>query len=81
MDSIVWTVLGGLLTGIFAKALLREKRYGLILTTFVGLVGGLVGDYIARLAGVTPTGGFQSFAVAVIGAIVFLATLSVIRSK
>lgn len=72
-------LLGGLLTGLIAKALLREKHYGLILTTFVGLVGGLIGGWMARQLGWIPDRWLESFAASVFGALLFLIVLRVLR--
>lgn len=72
-------LLAGLLTGIIAKALLREKRYGIILTTFVGLVGGVLGGWTARQLGWVPDRWLESFIASVLGAIVFLVLLRLLR--
>lgn len=76
-----WIVmlLGGLLTGAIAKALLREKHYGLILTTFVGLVGGLLGGWLAKQFGWITDRWLESFAASVFGAILFLGFLRFLR--
>jgi uncharacterized membrane protein YeaQ/YmgE (transglycosylase-associated protein family) len=77
----LWVLLGGLFTGVFAKALLREKRYGLILTTCVGLIGGVVGTLLSRWIGYTPDQNWKEFLVAVVGAVVFLGALRLLRGQ
>jgi uncharacterized membrane protein YeaQ/YmgE (transglycosylase-associated protein family) len=76
-----WVLLGGLLTGIFSKALLREKRYGIILTTVVGLIGGVVGNLLSRWIGYTPDANWKEFLVAVVGGVVFLGVLRLLRGQ
>ena len=72
-------LLGGLITGAIAKSLLSEKKYGLILTTFVGLMGGVIGSLVAKGLGFEVNGWFNNFATGVIGAILFLAILRLLR--
>jgi uncharacterized membrane protein YeaQ/YmgE (transglycosylase-associated protein family) len=74
-------LLGGLITGAIAKALLREKRYGILLTTFVGLVGGVIGSLVLKGLGYSFDGWFKNFAVGVMGAILFLGALRLLRNN
>ncbi|MCC3406883.1 MAG: GlsB/YeaQ/YmgE family stress response membrane protein [Microcoleus sp. PH2017_10_PVI_O_A] len=74
---IAWIVLG-LIAGAIAKAIYPGTQGGgFIATTALGIVGAVVGGYLAqalRIGGATAAGGFSlwSIALAVVGAIVVL---------
>jgi uncharacterized membrane protein YeaQ/YmgE (transglycosylase-associated protein family) len=71
---IGWIVLG-LLAGIIAKVLMPGRDPGgCIITMLIGVVGALLGGYLATMLGYGGVSGFdfRSFVVAVIGAILLL---------
>ena len=75
MGVIGWIVVG-LVVGLLAKAIMPGRDPGgIIVTTLIGIVGGLLGGWIgARFFGVT-TGGFfdlRTWVIALIGALVLL---------
>ena len=82
MGILSWIVLG-LIAGIVAKMLLPGKDPGgCIITTVIGIVGAIVGGMISTVLGF---GGIQSFdfrsmAIAVLGAVIFLALIRALRS-
>lgn len=81
MGILSWIVLG-LIAGIVAKMLLPGKDPGgCILTTVIGIIGAVIGGMISTKLGF---GGIQSFdlrsmAIAVLGAVIFLALLRALR--
>jgi uncharacterized membrane protein YeaQ/YmgE (transglycosylase-associated protein family) len=80
MGIIAWVVLG-LLAGLIARALLPgDDSIGLIATAVIGILGALVGGFVAELVGFGGLGGFfelRTWIVAIAGA---LALLAVVRS-
>jgi uncharacterized membrane protein YeaQ/YmgE (transglycosylase-associated protein family) len=54
----LWAIIAGLIIGLLAKAVLRGRQpIPLWLTIVLGIVGGLIGDYIATKLNVRHTNG------------------------
>jgi len=79
MNILGWIVIG-LLAGFVAGQVMKGSGYGIVGDVIVGLVGAVVGGFLASLLGL---GGLNSndpiswgsFFIAVIGAIVLIAVL------
>lgn len=85
MGIIGWILLG-LLAGIIAKAVLPgDDPGGFIVTTIVGIVGALLGGFIARALGIgDPIDEFfdiSTWLAAIIGAIVLLLAYRLIAGR
>ena len=81
MGLIAWIVLGGL-AGLIAKALMPGRDPGgCILTVIIGIVGALLGGFLATALGFGGLSGldWRSLVIAVIGAFVLLAILRMFR--
>jgi uncharacterized membrane protein YeaQ/YmgE (transglycosylase-associated protein family) len=73
VDIILWIVFG-LIVGVVAKFLMPGRDPGgFILTTLLGIVGGLLGGWIGRALGLYQQGQPVGFIMAVVGAIAVLA--------
>ena len=76
MGIIAWIVLG-LLAGLIARALMPgHDSIGMIATLALGIVGALIGGFIAELLGFEGLGTFfelRTWVIAVAGAFVLLA--------
>jgi uncharacterized membrane protein YeaQ/YmgE (transglycosylase-associated protein family) len=56
----IWIVVGGLIVGLIAKALVPGRQsIPLWLTVLLGIVGALIGNFIAAAIGVRNTGGID----------------------
>ena len=85
MSIIAWIVLG-LLAGMIAKAIMPGgDRLGLILTTVLGVVGALLGGFLAKALGLgDPIDEFfdlSTWIAAVVGAVVILFLWSAISRR
>jgi uncharacterized membrane protein YeaQ/YmgE (transglycosylase-associated protein family) len=72
----------GLVAGMLGKFLLPGKDPGgCFLTTIIGIVGALVGGFVASYLGYGGVAGFdlRSLAIATVGAILFLLVLRLLR--
>lgn len=68
MNWIISLIIGGI-AGWLASILMKTNaQMGLIANVLVGVVGSLMGYWIAGLLGIAPTGGILGFVVAVAGA-------------
>ena len=85
MSIIAWIVLG-LLAGMVAKAIMPGgERVGIILTTVLGVVGALLGGFLAKALGLgDPIDEFfdlSTWIAAVVGALIILWLWSAISSR
>jgi uncharacterized membrane protein YeaQ/YmgE (transglycosylase-associated protein family) len=83
MGVIAWIVLG-LLAGLVARAIMPgDDSIGLIATMLIGIVGALIGGFVAELIGFEGLGSFfelRTWIIAVAGAFVLLAIVRAARS-
>jgi uncharacterized membrane protein YeaQ/YmgE (transglycosylase-associated protein family) len=85
VSIIAWVILG-LLAGMIAKAIMPGgERVGLILTTVLGVVGALLGGFLAKALGLgDPIDEFfdlSTWIAAVVGALIILWLWSTISSR
>jgi uncharacterized membrane protein YeaQ/YmgE (transglycosylase-associated protein family) len=83
MGLIAWIVLGGI-AGLIAKALMPGKDPGgCIITVIIGIVGALLGGFLATALGFGGISGFdwRSLAVAILGSMLLLALWRLIKGK
>lgn len=82
MGIIAWIVFG-LIAGVIAKFIMPGRDGGgFILTCILGIIGAVVGGWLATMFGIGGTiSGFNlhSFLVAVVGAIVLLGVFRLVR--
>jgi uncharacterized membrane protein YeaQ/YmgE (transglycosylase-associated protein family) len=73
MSLIAWIVLG-LIAGFIASKLVNKSGEGLLMDIVLGIVGAVLGGWLFNTFGMPGVSGLNlySFAVAVIGAVVFL---------
>jgi len=83
MGLISWVVMG-FLAGLIGRAVLPGKdSHGCIVTVLIGIVGALLGGFLATTLGYGGISGFdwRSLVIAVVGSVVFLAILRLFRKK
>jgi uncharacterized membrane protein YeaQ/YmgE (transglycosylase-associated protein family) len=82
MEGVGW--LGAIVIGIIAGWIAEKvmaRSHGLLMNLAVGLIGSLVGAFLARLAGFTYAGFWASLVVSAIGAIVLLFIVGLFQSR
>ncbi|OPH39735.1 GlsB/YeaQ/YmgE family stress response membrane protein [Moraxella equi] len=71
--SIIWTIIVGLVAGLLARAIKPgADSMGWIMTIILGIVGAVVGGFLAGALGMSVEGGFGGLVLSVIGAIIVL---------
>lgn len=81
MGLLLWIIFGALAGWIASSIMGASERIGLVGEIIVGMVGAVVGGWLANGIGESGVGGFDlySFIVAVVGACVFIAALRLLR--
>ena len=84
MVLIIWLIAGGLL-GWIASVLMRTDDHGVLLNISIGVVGAMLGGWIAPLLGTGPIDQKDASASALmaslLGAVILLAVVNVIRHR
>jgi uncharacterized membrane protein YeaQ/YmgE (transglycosylase-associated protein family) len=75
---IITLVIGGIVGWIASILMKSNAQMGLIANILVGIVGSLLGFWVAGLLGLTATGPIVGFAIAVVGAVLLIALLRMI---
>lgn len=71
--SFIYMIIMGLIVGVIARAIKPgADTMGWILTIVLGIIGALVGGFLAGMLGMNANGGFTGLIFSVIGAIIVL---------
>jgi uncharacterized membrane protein YeaQ/YmgE (transglycosylase-associated protein family) len=76
MSWIISLIIGGIVGWLASIVMKTNAQMGWIANVLVGVVGSLLGVWIAGLVGLAPTGGVLHFAVAFGGAVLLIFVLS-----
>lgn len=80
--SFIWMIIVGLVAGLLARAIKPgSDPMGWIMTIVLGIVGAMLGGFIAGLIGINADGGFTGLIFSVIGAIILLFIYEMIMNK
>jgi uncharacterized membrane protein YeaQ/YmgE (transglycosylase-associated protein family) len=82
---IIAAIIGGFIIGLLARLIMPGKQnIGLIMTTVLGIVGGLIGSWVAGLFHYgNANGGFEwiPFFIGIVAAIVLIAIYLAVRGR
>lgn len=80
--GFIWMIIVGLVAGLLARAIKPgNDAMGWIMTIILGIVGAMLGGFVASLIGINADGGFIGLIFSVIGAIILLFLYEMIMSK
>ena len=80
--SFIWMIIVGLVAGLLARAIKPgNDPMGWIMTIVLGIVGEMLGGFVAGLIGINADGGFTGLIFSVIGAIILLFIYEMIMNK
>ncbi len=80
--SFIWMIIVGLVAGLLARAIKPgNDPMGWIMTIVLGIVGAMLGGFVAGLIGINADGGFTGLIFSVIGAIILLFIYEMIMNK
>jgi uncharacterized membrane protein YeaQ/YmgE (transglycosylase-associated protein family) len=74
MSLILWVIFGGLVGWIASMIMKTNAQQGILANIVVGIVGALLGGFVASALGIGAVSGFNlsSFLVALLGAVALL---------
>ena len=72
MSWIISLIIGGVVGWLASIVMKTNAQMGWIANVLVGVVGSLLGFWIAGVLGIAPTGGILRFVVAVAGAVLLI---------
>lgn len=80
--GFIWMIIVGLVAGLLARAIKPgSDPMGWIMTIVLGIVGAMLGGFVASMVGINANGGFTGLIFSVIGAIILLFLYEFIMSK
>ncbi|HUG03917.1 MAG TPA: GlsB/YeaQ/YmgE family stress response membrane protein [Steroidobacteraceae bacterium] len=75
MEWLITLIIGGIVGWLASIIMKTNAQMGLIANVLVGIVGSLLGYWLAGMMGIATTGGVLRFVVAVIGAVLLIVIL------
>ncbi|MFH1513045.1 MAG: GlsB/YeaQ/YmgE family stress response membrane protein [Bacillota bacterium] len=83
MGILLWIVMGGLVGWVASMIMKRNEKMGLIANIIVGIVGAVLGGWIASLLGLGSISGFNlsSFLIALGGACLLMLVTGIFKKK
>lgn len=75
MNWLITLIVGGIVGWLASILMKTNAQMGLIANILVGIVGSLLGYWLAGLLGIAPAGGILRFVVAIVGAILLIVIL------
>jgi len=79
---LLWWILVGLIAGWITGKLMKGGGYGFIVDVILGIVGAVVGGYIAQAIGISPQGGLiYTILIAIGGAVIVVFLVRLLTGK
>lgn len=78
MDWLIAIIIGGVVGWLASIIMKTNAQMGLLANIIVGIVGSLLGLWIAGAMGMDTTGGVMRFVISLVGAIILIALLRAI---
>jgi uncharacterized membrane protein YeaQ/YmgE (transglycosylase-associated protein family) len=78
MQWIITLVIGGIIGWLASIMMKSNAQMGWIANILVGIVGSVLGFWVAGLIGLTAAGGIAGFLIAVVGAVLLIALLRLV---
>jgi uncharacterized membrane protein YeaQ/YmgE (transglycosylase-associated protein family) len=75
MDWLIWIVIGGVLGWLASLLMKTDKQMGILANVLVGIVGSILGGWLAPKLGIAPTGAMGGYLVALGGAVLLILVL------
>jgi uncharacterized membrane protein YeaQ/YmgE (transglycosylase-associated protein family) len=80
--GLLWWIIVGMVAGWATGKIMKGSGYGFIVDTVLGIIGAVVGGYLARFLGISPAGGMlYTILIAIGGAVVVVFLFRLISGK
>ena len=77
--NFLWFAIIGIVAGWLAGQIMKGRGFGLVGNLVVGVVGAIIGGYLAGTLGIGASGLVGSLLIATLGAVVLLAVVSALK--
>lgn len=82
MGGLIWWIIVGLIAGWATGKIMKGGGYGFIADTLLGIVGAVIGGYVAGALGISPTGGMiYTILIAIAGAVLLVFLFRLITGR
>lgn len=81
ISSIVYLLVVGLVIGVIASAIMKDRGLGWGWSIALGILGSVVGSFLFSLVGMTQFGLIGQIVVGVIGACILLAIAGLVKGR
>jgi uncharacterized membrane protein YeaQ/YmgE (transglycosylase-associated protein family) len=82
MGGLIWWIIVGLIAGWATGKIMKGSGYGFIADTLLGIVGAVVGGYVAGALGFLPAGGLiYTILIAIVGAVLIVFLFRLITGR
>lgn len=79
---LLWWILVGLIAGWITGKLMKGGGYGFVVDVILGIVGAVVGGFIAQAIGISPSGGLiYTILIAIGGAVLVVFLVRLLTGK
>ncbi len=75
MDWIITIIVGGIVGWVASIIMRTNAQMGVLANVIVGVLGSLLGRWLAAVMGLAVTGGLASWIVSIVGAVILIAIL------
>jgi uncharacterized membrane protein YeaQ/YmgE (transglycosylase-associated protein family) len=80
MFWLIWVCIVGLIAGWATGKIMKGSGYGALMDIVLGILGGVVGNWILRVLGFYTSGGLiPSILVAILGAVVLVSAVRMLK--
>jgi uncharacterized membrane protein YeaQ/YmgE (transglycosylase-associated protein family) len=80
--GVIWWIIVGMIAGWATGKIMKGSGYGFIVDTVLGIIGAVVGGYIAGALGISPTGGMiYTILIAIVGAVIVVFLFRLITGR
>lgn len=79
--AMLWSFVIGIVAGWIANLILRKGSYGVIANMLVGLIGALIGSWVAQMLSFDIISTFWLIISSIIGAVVALVAVAIVATR
>ena len=78
MGWIITIIIGGIIGWLASIVMKTNAQMGIIANVLVGIVGSLIGSWLAGVLGVAPTSALVGYLISIMGAVILIAILKMV---